>query len=49
MALADVRERVLKMGAVPAGDSPQAFEAFMSAERRRLAEVIAKSGIVLTD
>ncbi|HEX6690694.1 MAG TPA: tripartite tricarboxylate transporter substrate binding protein [Burkholderiales bacterium] len=49
MAPADVRERVLKMGAVPAGDSAQAFEAFMARERRRLAEVIAKSGIVLAD
>jgi tripartite-type tricarboxylate transporter receptor subunit TctC len=49
MALADVRERVLKMGAVPAGDSPQAFEAFMARERQRLAEVITKSGIVLSE
>ena len=49
MALADVRERVLNMGAVPAGDSPQAFEAFMARERQRLAEVITKSGIVLAD
>ena len=49
MALADVKERVLKMGAVPAGDSPQAFEAFMARERQRLGDVIAKSGIVLAD
>jgi tripartite-type tricarboxylate transporter receptor subunit TctC len=49
MALADVRERVLKMGAVPAGDSPQAFEAFMARERQRLAEVITRSGIVLSE
>ena len=49
MALADVRERVLKMGAVPAGDSPQAFEAFMTRERQRLAEVITRSGIVLSE
>jgi tripartite-type tricarboxylate transporter receptor subunit TctC len=49
MALPDVRERVLKMGAVPAGDSPQAFGAFMARERERLSEVITKSGIVLTD
>jgi tripartite-type tricarboxylate transporter receptor subunit TctC len=49
MSVADVRERVLKMGAVPAGDSPQAFEAFMARERQRLGEVIAKSGIVLAD
>jgi tripartite-type tricarboxylate transporter receptor subunit TctC len=47
--VADVKERVLKMGAVPAAGSPQAFEAFMARERSRLAEVIAKSGIVLTD
>jgi hypothetical protein len=40
---------VLKMGAVPAGDSPQAFEAFMARERQRLAEVITKSGIVLSE
>ena len=49
MASADVRERVLKMGAVPAGDSPQAFEAFMARERQRLSEVITKSGIVLAE
>ena len=49
MALAEVRERVLKMGAVPAGDSAQAFAAFMLRERQRLAEVITKSGIVLAD
>jgi tripartite-type tricarboxylate transporter receptor subunit TctC len=49
MNAADVKERVLKMGAVPAGDSPQAFEAFMARERQRLAEVITKSGIVLAD
>ena len=49
MAFADVRERVLKMGAVPAGDSPQQFEAFMARERQRLADVITKSGIVLSE
>jgi tripartite-type tricarboxylate transporter receptor subunit TctC len=49
MALADVRERVVKMGAVPAGDSPQAFEAFMARERQRLADVITRSGIVLSE
>jgi len=45
----DVKERVLKTGAVPAGDGAAAFEAFMARERQRLAEVIAKSGIVLAD
>jgi tripartite-type tricarboxylate transporter receptor subunit TctC len=45
----EVKERVLKTGAVPAGDTPAAFEAFMARERQRLADVIAKSGIVLAD
>jgi len=49
MNLPDVKERVLKTGAVPAGDSAAAFEAFMARERQRLGEVITKSGIVLTD
>ena len=49
MALADVKERVANMGAVPAGDTPAAFEAFMAKERQRLGDVIAKTGIVLTD
>ena len=47
--LPDVKEQVLKTGAVPAGDSAAAFEAFMAAERRRLGDVIAKTGIVLAD
>jgi len=45
----EVKERVLKTGAVPAGDTPAAFAAFMGRERARLAEVISKSGIVLAD
>jgi tripartite-type tricarboxylate transporter receptor subunit TctC len=49
MQLPDVRERVLKTGAVPAGDSPAAFEAFIVRERQRLGEVITKTGIVLAD
>ena len=47
--LPDVKEQVLKTGAVPAGDSAAAFDAFMAAERRRLGDVIAKTGIVLAD
>ncbi len=47
--LPDVREQVLKTGAVPVGDSAAAFDAFMAAERRRLGDVIAKTGIVLAD
>lgn len=49
MNLPDVKERVLKTGAVPVGDTPAAFEAFMSKERQRLGEVISKTGIVLAD
>jgi tripartite-type tricarboxylate transporter receptor subunit TctC len=45
----DIRDRVLATGAAPAGDRPASFEAFMAKERRRLGEVIAKSGIVLTE
>jgi tripartite-type tricarboxylate transporter receptor subunit TctC len=49
MHLADVKERVLGMGAVPVGDSPAEFQAYIDAERKRLGEVIAKTGIVLAD
>ena len=49
MSQAELKERVLKTGAVPAGDTPAAFETFMARERQRLADVIAKSGIVLAD
>lgn len=49
MASQDVKEKVLKTGAVPAGDSPAAFEAFMAAERARMGDVIKRSGIVLKD
>jgi tripartite-type tricarboxylate transporter receptor subunit TctC len=45
----DVKDKVLKTGAVPAGDSPAAFEAFMADERRRMGDVIKRSGIVLKD
>jgi len=49
MAHSEVKDRVLKTGAVPAASTPAAFESFMQRERKRLAEVIAKSGIVLAD
>ena len=49
MNLPDVKERVLATGAVPVGDSPEAFTAFMGRERQRLGDVIAKTGIVLAD
>jgi tripartite-type tricarboxylate transporter receptor subunit TctC len=49
MHLPDVRDRVLKTGAVPAGDSPTAFAAFIARERERLGEVITKTGIVLAE
>ena len=49
MSLPDVKERVLKTGAVPVGDRPADFAAFMANERQRLGDVIARSGIVLTE
>jgi len=47
--LTDVKERVLGMGAVPAGDTPAEFQAYIDGERRRLGDVIARTGIVLAD
>ena len=49
MNLADVKERVLGMGAVPVGDKPADFQAYINTERQRLADVIQKTGIVLAD
>ena len=49
MRLADVKERVLGMGAVPAGDTPAEFQTYIDAERRRLGDVISRTGIVLAD
>ena len=49
MHVSEVKEQVLKTGAVPAGDSAASFEAFMARERARLAEVIVRGGIVLAD
>ena len=45
----DLKEQVLKTGAVPAGDSPAEFDAFMAKERQRLGEVITRSHIELTE
>ena len=49
MKMDDVKNRVLATGATPAGDGPEAFESFMANERRRMGDVIVKSGIVLTE
>jgi tripartite-type tricarboxylate transporter receptor subunit TctC len=49
MSTPDIKERVLKTGAVPVGDRPADFEAFMANERQRLGDVIVKSHIVLTE
>ena len=49
MQLPDVKERVATTGAVPVGDSPEAFAAYIAKERQRLGEVIARTGIVLND
>ena len=45
----NVKERVLATGAAPAGDTPAEFETFMAKERQRLGDVIARSGIVLSE
>ena len=47
--LPDVRERISRTGAVPMSETPEEFEAFSAAERKRLGEVISKTGIVLAD
>ncbi len=47
--LPDVRDRITRMGAVPVTETPEDFTAFISAERKRLGEVISKTGIVLAD
>lgn len=49
MSQPDVKDKVLATGATPVGDQPAAFEAFMAKERRTLGDVIARSGIVLTE
>ena len=47
--LPDTRERIVRTGAVPVGDTPEAFDAFIATERTRLGEVISKTGIVLVE
>jgi tripartite-type tricarboxylate transporter receptor subunit TctC len=49
MRQADLKDKVLATGAMPVGDSPAEFEAYMAKERQRLGEVIARRGIVLAD
>ena len=50
LANAEVRDKILKTGAVPAThDSPAAFAEFMAKERTRLGDVIARSKIELKE
>jgi tripartite-type tricarboxylate transporter receptor subunit TctC len=49
MNAADVKERVAKTGAVPGTDAGGAFDTFMARERQRLGEVVARSGIILSE
>jgi len=50
LANAEVRDKILKTGAVPASnDSPAAFAGFMAKERTRLGDVITRSKIELKD
>jgi len=45
----DVRERISSTGAVPVIETPEAFGAFVKAERARLGDVITRTGIVLAN
>ena len=49
MSSPDVKERVVKTGAVPGTDAGSAFDAFMARERQRLGDVVTRSGIVLAE
>ena len=49
LGLPDTRERIARTGAVPIGDTPEEFDEFINAERARLGDVIAKTGIVLAE
>jgi tripartite-type tricarboxylate transporter receptor subunit TctC len=44
LALPDVRETMLGMGAEPVGNSPEAFAAFIAAEAAKYAKVVKASG-----
>jgi len=50
LANAEIRDKILKTGAVPASnDSPATFAAFMAKERARLGDVITRSKIELKE
>ena len=50
LANAEVRDKILKTGAVPASnDSPAAFTDFMARERARLGDVVTRSKIELKE
>lgn len=49
LALPDVRERITRLGVVPATGGAEEFAAFIAAERKRLSDVIGKAGIVLAE
>ena len=45
----DTRDRISKLGAVPFTETPGEFAAAIAADRKRLGDVITKTGIVLAD
>jgi len=45
IALPDVRERMLGLGAIPSGNSPEAFAAFVSGEMARWGKVAQQVGL----
>lgn len=49
MRMDDVKEKVRAAGSTPGGDGPAAFDALMSAERKRMGDVITRSKIEMKD
>lgn len=49
MRMDDVKEKVRAAGSTPGGDGPVAFDALMSAERKRMGDVITRSKIEMKD
>jgi tripartite-type tricarboxylate transporter receptor subunit TctC len=45
----EAQERIRTLGATPLGGSMTDFDAYIAQERKRMGELIAKTGIILTD
>lgn len=49
LQMPDVRERLLKMSYVVAGGTPAELDAFLTAERKKIREIVAKAGIKVSN